>query len=294
MQSSRPGSLTSFAKGISELLPLGIATGKLVGGNCPTYEARVVYLDRFDSRSIRALFECKLSTLCTLIYCHDLSCSISIHVKERFVQKYSSHVSITVPQATCTQGHRFTSSCQCAKDRPFCVYILMFFSLRLSYTRNKMSCIYLCKYIPTLFNNIHEYHVQKEELWHISPRKKNWHRIPIKHLFLMQQKLPFLRFFFPRIPQGSWFAKALHHSALPRKGHSPDPKKRKSPAHRHDRLIQRWTVTVERRVTASSKVFFWKKHNGSNTVWLKRYLSWSKLIGVTSKNDWRWSFWRID
>ena len=138
MQSSRPGSLTSFAKGISELLPLGIATGKLVGGNCPTYEARVVYLDRFDSRSIRALFECKLSTLCTLIYCHDLSCSISIHVKERFVQKYSSHVSITVPQATCTQGHRFTSSCQCAKDRPFCVYILMFFSLRLSYTRNKM------------------------------------------------------------------------------------------------------------------------------------------------------------
>lgn len=122
-------------------------------------------------------------------------------------------------------------------------------------------CIYLCKYIPTLFNNIHEYHVQKEELWHMSP----WKKINIasqSNISFDAKKLSFLRFF-PQIPQGSWFAKALHHSALPRKGHSPDPKKRKSPAHRHDCLIQRWTVTVERTVTASSNVFFfgfWKKH----------------------------------
>ena len=75
----------------------------------------------------------------------------------------------------------------------------MFFSLELYQKLNL--CIYLCKYIPTLFNNIHEYHVQKEELWHMSPRKKNQYRIPIKHLFLMQQKLPFLSVFFPKFPR---------------------------------------------------------------------------------------------
>ena len=149
----------------------------------------------------------------------------------------------------------------------------MFFSLELYQKWNL--CIYLCKCIPTLFNNIHEYHVQKEELWHMSPRKKNQYRIPIKHLFLMQQKLPFLSVFFPQIPQGSWFAKALHHSALPRKGHSPDPKKRKSPAHRHDSLIQRWTVTRrwEDRDRVIQWFFFGRSTNGSNTVWLKRYQS---------------------
>lgn len=186
----------------------------------------MVYLDRFYSRSISAPFECKLSTLCTLIYCHDLSCSISIHKKQGFVQKYSSHVSITVSHATCTQGHKFTSSCQCAKDRPFCVYIFMFFSLELYQKLNV--CIYLCKYIPTRFNNIHEYHwiscSKRRTVTHVS-MKQNQHRIPIKHLFLMQKKLPFFSALFSPNSPGLMICKSTSSFSSAKKGPFTWPEK---------------------------------------------------------------------